>query len=218
MIRWVIENLKPKTPHQFIFIGQKSHIDAFDLSPKLRAWAPGCHVIGLDAMTQGAACTALEASRFIDDAHPLMIANCDQYVDADIDDYLGQLQLRQLSGLLMTMKAFDPKWSFVTLDAQNLVTRVVEKKRVSDIATVGIYNFARGCDFVRAAKQMIAKNLRVNNEFYVAPVYNELIEEGARIGIYDIGQEFMGMYGLGTPKDFQQFADHEFSKLKSAAL
>jgi hypothetical protein len=43
-------------------------------------------------------------------------------------------------------------------------------------------NFAAGCDYVRAAETMITKDLRVNNEFYVAPVYNELIAEEARIG------------------------------------
>ena len=83
-------------------------------------------------------------------------------------------------GLIMTMTADDPKWSFVGLDGRRLVTRVVEKEVISNEATVGIYNFRRGSDFVRAAEQMIAKNLRVNNEFYVAPVYNELIAEGAR--------------------------------------
>ena len=61
-------------------------------------------------------------------------------------------------------------------DAAGWVTRVVEKQVISDEATVGIYNFRRGRDFVSGADQMIAKNLRVNGEFYVAPVYNELIE------------------------------------------
>ena len=105
----------------------------------------------------------------------------------------------------MTMKADDPKWSFVGLNGQRLVTRVVEKEVISNEATVGIYNFRRGSDFVRAAEQMIARNLRVNNEFYVAPVYNELIEEGARIAIYNVGREGAGMYGLGIPGDLEQF-------------
>ena len=111
----------------------------------------------------------------------------------------------KLDGLIMTMQADDPKWSFAATDAQGMVTRVVEKEVISTDATVGIYNFARGADFVRGADDMIARNLRVNNEFYVAPVYNQLIAEGAKIGIYDIGAEGSGMYGLGIPADLDAF-------------
>lgn len=82
----------------------------------------------------------------------------------------------------MTMKADNPKWSFVEM-RDGVVTRVVEKEVISDEATVGIYNFRQGSDFVSAARDMIRKNLRTNNEFYVAPAYNQLIEAGARVRI-----------------------------------
>lgn len=134
-----------------------------------------------------------------------MIANSDQYVDVDIDAYLEEMNLQQLDGLIMTMTADDPKWSFVGLDAARLVTNVVEKQVISNEATVGIYNFRRGGDFLRAADSMIEKKLLVNNEYYVAPVYNELIAEGARIGISNVGSEAAGMYGLGIPKDLELF-------------
>lgn len=218
MIRWVIETLKPQTPHRFIFICQQSHIDAYELTSKLQAWAPGCEVIGLSGLTEGAACTVLTARHLIDSDLPLMIANSDQYIDASIDDYLSQIDSQELSGLIMTMSANDPKWSFVGLDDRRLVTTVVEKQPISDEATVGIYNFRCGADFVRAADQMISKNLRVNNEFYVAPTYNQLIEEGARIGIYNIGAEAAGMYGLGTPNELQLFLGLDISKQRAIAL
>lgn len=218
MIRWVIENLKPRFPHRFIFICQQSHINTYDLMSKLREWAPDCEVIGLNGLTEGAACTVLKARHLIDNDEPLMIANSDQYIDASIDDYLHQMNHQQLSGLIMTMKANDPKWSFVGLDKQSLVTTVVEKQVISHEATVGIYNFAKGSDFVRAADQMIAKGLRVNNEYYVAPAYNELIEEGARVGIHNIGTEAAGMYGLGTPADLQLFLGLKLSKQRASFL
>ncbi len=103
------------------------------------------------------------------------------------------------------MKASDPKWSFVGLDRECLVTHVVEKEVISDEATVGIYNFKRGGDFVSAADKMISQDLRVNNEFYVAPTYNQLIKDNKRIGIFNIGREADGMYGLGTPTDLDLF-------------
>ncbi len=205
MIRVVIENLRPIRDHRFIFICQQAHLDAYGLEPKLRAWAPGCEIVALNGLTEGAACTVLAAQSLIDSDQPLMIANSDQYIDADINAYLDHMDSQKLDGLIMTMKADDPKWSFVGLDDARLVTTVVEKEVISDEATVGIYNFSRGGDFVRAARQMIGRNLRVNNEFYVAPAYNELIEQGQQIGIFNIGAEADGMYGLGTPADLDKF-------------
>lgn len=205
MIRVVINNLTPSQPHRFIFICQQAHVDSYGLTEKLGAWAPGCKIIGLNGLTEGAACTVLASRDLIDNKDALMIANADQYCDVSIDDYLGAMQKDNLDGIIMTMRANDPKWSFVGLDDKNHVTRVVEKEVISNEATVGIYNFRHGADFVAAADRMIARNLRVNNEFYVAPVYNQLIEEGQAIGIFNIGEEADGMYGLGTPADLELF-------------
>src|SRR5262249_52095313 len=134
-----------------------------------------------------------------------MIANCDQWVDCDINTYLATGDAPNVDGTIMTMWADDPKWSFVRFDDRGKICEVVEKKVVSNEATVGIYNFRRGSDFVRAADAMIAKNLRVNNEFYVAPVYNELLAEGHRLAVYNVGREDAGMYGLGVPADLERF-------------
>ncbi len=208
MIRVVIHNLRPAEPHRFIFICQQAHIDTYGLTDKLAAWAPGCHIIGLNGLSAGAACTVLAAQHLIDSAEPLMIANSDQYIDVDINDYLAEMPKRHLDGLIMTMKANDPKWSFVGFaegSDRTRVTSVVEKQVISDEATVGIYNFLKGSDFVAAAHRMIQMDLRVNNEFYVAPAYNELIKAGQHIGIYNVGQEADGMYGLGIPADLALF-------------
>lgn len=205
MIQVVINNLAPNRPHRFIFICQQAHVDAYGLGEKLPRWAPGCAIIGLHGLTDGAACTVLSARNLIDSQDELMIANSDQYVDVDMNAYLDRMTANDLDGLIMTMRADDPKWSFVGLDKHELVTRVVEKEVISNDATVGIYNFMRGSDFVAAADRMIARNLRVNNEFYVAPAYNELIEDGRKIGVFNVGEEAKGMYGLGTPADLDLF-------------
>ncbi|WEK40943.1 MAG: glycosyltransferase family 2 protein [Candidatus Brevundimonas colombiensis] len=204
MIKLVIDNLTPPREHRFIFVCQRQHVADYGLRERLSAWAPGCLIVELDGVTEGAACTVLTAREHILDA-PLMIANSDQYVDISIADYLSVQDGEGTRGLIMTMTANDPKWSFVALDADEHVTRVVEKEVISDEATVGIYNFANGSDFVRAAEQMIARDLRVNGEFYVAPVYNQLIEEGAQVRIFNVGSEAKGMYGLGTPADLDLF-------------
>lgn len=205
MIRVVIENLRPSVEHRFIFICQAAHVHDYGLGERLREWAPGCEVLTVDTVTEGAACTVLLARDFIDNDDPMMIANCDQYVDVKMDAYLAAMD--GIDGLIMTMTADDPKWSFVSFGENGFIDNVVEKQVISDQATVGIYNFRRGGDFVAHADRMIERDFRVNGEFYVAPVYNFMIEEGAKIGAYSIGTVDAGMYGLGIPEDLTRFCD-----------
>jgi dTDP-glucose pyrophosphorylase len=217
MIEVVVRNLTPSEPARFVFICQREHLAAFDFEARLRAAAPGCEIVAIDGVTEGAACTVLLAEHAIDPEDVLVIANSDQWVDHTMDAHLDVMRRDDLDGLIMTMTADDPKWSFVALDERRLVTKVVEKVVISDEATVGIYAFARGGDFVRAAKAMIAADERVNGEFYVAPVYNQLIAEGDRVGIDNVGSEGDGMYGIGIPADYEAFLRLPLS-LRAAGL
>jgi dTDP-glucose pyrophosphorylase len=206
MIQWVIENVRPARDHQFTFICLEEHLERYPDVPKtLRSLCPGCNIVTVREVTEGAACTVLLAKEFIDNEDELMIANADQLVELDINAYLAQLDLQQADGLIMTFEADHPKWSYCRMDGEGSVTEVVEKQVVSNEATVGIYNFRRGADYVRAAERMVAENLRVNNEFYVAPTYNQLIAEGGKVVVARTGREYDGMYGLGTPEDLEFF-------------
>ena len=111
-----------------------------------------------------------------------------------------------LDGLIMTMKADDPKWSYAKVGDDGLVNEVVEKVVVSDEATVGIYNYRNGADFVKKAEKMIDNKIMSNGEYYVAPVYTYMHEDdAAKVGVYNIGEEANGMYGLGIPADLELF-------------
>lgn len=209
MIELVINNVRPKRLHRFIFIALAEHEQKYGVSRKLTAVCPGAMVVLLDGVTEGAACTVLTARQHIDNDAPLMLANSDQWVDILIDDYLAAMDKPGVDGLVMTMFADDKKWSYAALNEQGLITRVVEKEVISRDATVGIYNYARGRDFVEAAEQMIRAGRRVNNEFYVAPVYNEMIAAGAKIIPYNIGPVSERFFGLGTPEDLNLFLSRE---------
>lgn len=211
MIKLVIENLTPIQKHRFIFVCQSAHVAKYALREKLTEWAPNSIIVEIDGVTEGAACTVLTAKQFIDNNCPLMIANSDQFIDVDINDYLSIFNNSLIDGLIMTMKANDSKWSYVGLDNSRQVECVVEKEVISDEATVGIYNFREGRSFVQAAEEMIANNERVNGEFYVAPTYNTLIAGGYNVGIHNVGSEGAGMYGLGTPADLAEFLDNPIS-------
>ncbi|HQI29126.1 MAG TPA: glycosyltransferase family 2 protein [Sedimentisphaerales bacterium] len=205
MIHVVLRNLKPSRTHRFIFIALRDLVELHRVDRLLTEWSPGCVVRCLDGVTEGAACTVLTVRDLIDNDAPLMIANCDQWVDIDINDYLRHQDHTGADGMIMTMWADHPKWSYVRFDDLGEPAEVVEKQVVSNEATVGIYNYRRGSEFVAAADAMIAKSLRVNGEFYVAPAYNEMLRSGKRICLYNVGREYDGMYGLGTPADLGVF-------------
>jgi dTDP-glucose pyrophosphorylase len=209
MIKLVIENLMPNIRHRFIFICQKTHVAKYGLREKLSNWASNCEVIEINGITEGAACTVLAAKSFINNDSPLMIANSDQFIDINVNKYLSVLDSSSIDGLIMTMGANDPKWSYVGIGSDGYVSRVVEKEVISNEATVGIYNFRQGKSFVRAAEEMIVNNERVNGEFYVAPVYNRLIANGYKTSIFNVGFEGNGMYGLGTPADLKLFLSRD---------
>jgi HAD superfamily hydrolase (TIGR01509 family) len=206
MIEVVVNNLELdcKTAH-FIFIVQKVHYEQYDLQNLLNKLAPGCDIIQLDGVTEGAACSVLKAKAIIDTDTPLIIANSDQFVEwGDQGSSAFWYQCENVDGGIVTFTSSHPKWSYALLDDNGFVKEVAEKKVISDHATVGIYYYRSGKDFVKYAEQMIAKNIRVNNEFYVCPVYNEFIQDGKKIKIVDI----VRMWGIGVPEDLTYFLNH----------
>jgi len=210
MIQVVVDNLTPKEAHRFIFICQKSHYDQYSLQTLLGAIAPGCRIIVVDGITEGAACTVLLAKEFIDNGDELMLANSDQYVDLDINKFLEKARKDGKDGSIMTFESLHPKWSFAKVDESGTVSEVAEKKPISHHATVGIYYYRKGSYFVKAAEDMIMKNIRTNNEFYVCPAYNQMIEQSKKVGIFEIRPD--QMYGLGTPEDLESFKISEMMK------
>lgn len=205
MIQWVIENLAPKVEHRFIFICQKAHQEKFSFEKTLQQLRPGSIVLGIDGLTQGAAETVLFATDLIDNDIPLVIANSDQFIEYNMDNFFRSLDAKNAEGRILTMTSRETKWSYIKYNKNLKVTEVREKEVISDEATVGIYGFAKGSDFVRGALKMIKSDSRVNGEFYVAPVYNELIKEGHNISFENIGTDKEQMNGLGTPEDLLLF-------------
>jgi dTDP-glucose pyrophosphorylase len=204
MIEVVVNNLRPSTPHKFIFICQREHYEKYDLYNILKNATRGnFEVIQINGVTEGAACTALLAKRFIDNDDEMMLANSDQFIEADINDFIAKARESSWDGYVMTFEASHPKWSYARVDKSGQVVEVAEKKVISSHATVGVYYYKRGADFVAGAESMIHKNIRHNNEFYACPVYNELILAGKHIGIYEISPTDMD--GLGTPEDLAAF-------------
>jgi len=186
------------------FVVQKSHREQYNFDTMLNLIAPDCKIVEVDGITEGAACTALLAREYIDKDEPLFFANSDQFVDWSSAEFMYRMQESEADGGIVTFKATHPKWSFAKVDDNGYVIEVAEKNPISDNATVGFYYWKHGSDFVKYAEQMIEKDIRVNNEFYVCPVYNQAIEDGKKIKISEIA----GMWGLGTPEDLQYYLEN----------
>lgn len=198
MIQVVKENLG--IDGNYIFIVRKDHYDKYNLNYMLEAIAPNCKIIQVDSLTEGAACTCLLAKEYINNDKQLIIANSDQYIDYDSSDFMYSLQGTHIDGGILTFENSHPKWSYVKTE-NGFVTELKEKMVISNEATVGIYHWKKGSDYVKYAEQMIAKNIRVNGEFYVAPVYNEAIKDNKKFKTYKVKE----MLGLGTPEDLNYF-------------
>lgn len=202
MIQVVVDNLNIEA--HFIFLVQKAHYEKYNLQTLLNLIAPGCDIVQVDGLTEGAACTTLLAKELINTDKPLVIANSDQFVEWNSSEFMYSMIGDKVDAGIVTFRSTHPKWSFAKTNADGLVTEVAEKNPISDIATVGIYYWAKGSDYVRFAEQMIAKNVRVNNEFYVCPVFNQAVESGKKIKTFDVPR----MWGIGTPEDLNYFLEN----------
>lgn len=204
MIVRVLENLASPDA-RYILLARQEHMDAEIALVTEIEDSFNATFIPINQLTEGTACTLLYAREHINTNAPLLIANSDQIVDIRIADFLDDCKRRELDGSILTFvdPKRDPKWSFAKLGTDDLVREVQEKKAISEYATVGIYLYARGSDFVNAAIDMIIRRERVNNEYYTCPTYNYAIAAGRKIGIYNI--PVAAMHGIGTPEDLASY-------------
>ena len=202
MIQVVVENLNIKA--NYVYVVQKEHREKYNLDTLLNLITPGCKIVEVDTITEGAACTALLAKEYINSDNPLFFANSDQFVEWDSNEFLYKMNETEADGGIVSFKATHPKWSFAKVNDEGLVTEVAEKNPISDIATVGFYYWKKGSDFVKYAEDMIEKDIRVNNEFYVCPVFNQAIENIKQIRSFNIDK----MWGLGTPEDLKYYLEN----------
>ncbi|WP_080832505.1 glycosyltransferase family 2 protein [Cohnella massiliensis] len=204
MIEWVISSLKIDIKHRFIFIIRNEDFKDYSFSYTLRLLSSDSEIVVAQQETAGSVCSALLAIDFINNEQPLIIVNGDQIIQDNLfEQGINYFIRKSFDGGIITFPAVHPKWSYVRLDENNYVIEVAEKKPISKNATAGVYYFRKGLDFVNAAFRMIRKDIRTLGQFFVCPVYNELILDGRKIGVFSIEKE--KMISLGTPEEVNQF-------------
>ena len=199
MIQLIVESLGLKG--NLIFIVREDHLKKYNIKSLLQIISPKCKIIVINKLTQGAACTVLLAKKYINNENPLVIANSDQFIEWSPSKVMYNFSSKKIDGGILTFNSIHPKWSYAKLNKDQVVTEVAEKKVISNHATVGVYYWRNGKDFVKYAERMIKKNIRVNNEFYVCPVFNQAILDNKIIKTHDVDK----MWGLGTPEDLDYY-------------
>jgi UDP-N-acetylglucosamine diphosphorylase / glucose-1-phosphate thymidylyltransferase / UDP-N-acetylgalactosamine diphosphorylase / glucosamine-1-phosphate N-acetyltransferase / galactosamine-1-phosphate N-acetyltransferase len=204
MIQRVMENVNMPNAN-FILVARASHLEKYMHVVDTLKQTYSIELILLDKLTEGTALTVLSAFKSINNDTPLLIANSDQIVDIQISDYINDCYAKNADGSILCFEdaEMNPKWSFAKINEAGFVTEVKEKEAISNLATVGIYFFAKGVAYCQDAIEMIVANERVNNEFYTCPVYNYSIKRGAKILTYTINPS--GMNGIGTPDDLNTY-------------
>ena len=201
MVQRVVENLN--ITGKYIFVVRQEHCNKYKLEELLKKISPTCEIIVTDGVTEGQACSALLAKEYINSSEPLMIVNSDNYFIWDTDNFLHSVQDPDVKGMLFTFHepSQSTNWSYAQVDENDNVLEVAEKRPISTNALAGAFYWRKGSDCVSYTEQMIEKNIRVNNEFYIAPVFNEAIEDGKGIKNYTIAD----MKSMGTPSELSSF-------------
>lgn len=217
LVQRVIDGLTPvieRASHS-VFLLREEENRRHHTDDVIRLLAPEAEVVGVPALSSGAACTALHAISHIDREEPLLVFNGDQVLEADVAGIVAGFESDGLDGGVITFDAVHPRWSYVRQGADGLIVEAAEKRPISRLATAGTYWFRRGGDFIDGAMAMIRKDASVDGAFYVCPVYNELILRGLRIGSQHIERD--RYFSLASLHGVNAYEEH-LARRRRAAL
>jgi RpiB/LacA/LacB family sugar-phosphate isomerase len=186
-----------------IFVVRDDQISNYQIDKILeKKYGDDIKIVVTDGLTDGSVCSCLLAEDYIDNDIPLIIHTLDIQFFPVLDP--NSLFVDGEDGLLLTFKSNSTNYSYVSVDENGDAVKTAEKKVISSNACVGIYAFSKGSDFCKFAREMIDKNIRTNNEFYISPLYNLLIEKGLKIKTKMVEK----MHIFGTPVEFEFYKNN----------
>ena len=213
MISVVTSNLMDPRIGHIVLVCQRATMENLDLRSIINPGPAQLTILAVDEITDGPAGTLEVARPALDMNLPLVVANSDQYLDSQLNDFYDDLSTGTYDGEILAMRDSDPKWSFARVNDDGLLLELREKVVISDLATVGIYGYARADLAFDAIAKMREARDTTNGEYYVGPAYNYLVESGKRVFVRDLGPVSTVMYGLGIPKDLDIFLNTKLSLL-----
>ena len=191
-----------------IFVLRDEHVYNHHMDELLmKKFGDDISIVVLDQLTDGSVCSCLFAEQLIDNDAPLVIHTLDIEFRPVFDPHI--METLDADGLILTFKSNSTNYSYAQLDKDGNVIKTAEKKAISPNACVGIYGFKKGSDFCKYAREMIERDLRTKNEFYISPLYNVLIEDGKKIVTEDVDK----MHIFGTPDEYHFYKDNVVQKI-----
>ena len=212
MIELVLKNINLEG--NYIFICLKEHIEKFSLDTVLKNLKPDCKIISIDEITDGAASTILKAKDMISKDDPIIVANCDQLIDWSSSRFIDFINKKNPDGALVTYTSTHPRNSFVKTNEENQVIEIAEKKPISDIANAGIFYSKSGKDMILAIENMINKNIRTNNEFFLSTAFNEYDLKKSKILTYHVKE----VKSMGTPEELENSRKTNWNKTSNEKI
>ena len=199
LFEWSMSSLESFRRWQFIFIVRREDQSREFITSTCAGMGIEPRIIELDRLTKGQAETALLASNVWQENEPLMVYNIDTYVEP------GQLrpELLKGDGFIPCFAADGTHWSFVRLDSDGRALEVQEKVRISDHCSIGAYYFRSAKLYSELYDEFYIQS-NVEKEYYIAPMYNRLIERGGEVRIQSIDSKYVHV--LGTPEEVEAFA------------
>jgi NDP-sugar pyrophosphorylase family protein len=205
MIIWVLLNFPLRSEDKVWIISQTKDCLPDAIRPFSSTLPFEVEFLEIDGLTEGPASTVNLVLKNLPDVDGLIVANTDQYVFADLSPFVDLVRSNSCAGQILTMHASSNAWSYVGRDSNGKIDRVIEKVEISNEATVGVYGWATVALAKGAFKDTFQRNIRTNNEFYVAPTYNHLIGQGLKVETCLVGDHGKAVHGLGTPVDLETF-------------
>ena len=201
LIEWSISSLGFNG--NFIFCCKKEHLEEFNLENILRNIIPDCKIVSIDYQTQGTAQTILEAKSLINSDEELFLSDSDHFIKWDHQEFLKTIRPQNIDACVMVFpqKQTSISLSYVKQDSHGFVVKAAEKIPISETAACGMHYYKKGSDFVDCAEQMIKKNIRFKNEFYVTPIYNEFVQKLKHVITFSIIKK----WALGNPEEIDKF-------------
>ena len=161
-----------------------------------------CHIVQLNSLTAGQATSAFLSRDLWRDNEPLLVYNIDTCVNPDA---LLPTSIRPGSdGWVPCFQVPGVHWSFVKLGDDGWAVDLEEKIRISEYASIGLYWFNNSGHYSAAYEKFYSdqRNNRLR-ERYIAPLYKQLILQGAKVSISDLSPD--NVHALGTPSELNDF-------------
>ena len=203
LLERIVGNTKSIANTKYIYCFLNSDAQKYHLDKVVSLFSLDAQSVFVPEQTNGSACTALLAACQLDQAAELLIISANELVDEDLGARINDFRKRRLDAGTLTFQSIHPRYSFVTLNEENLVTEAAQRQPISSCATTGIFWYARTADFVAGTQNLIRKGFCVDGNYFVAPVFNELILKQMKIGVSQI--EADKYYPLKSAQQIERF-------------